>query len=413
MKHIKIVLLITGLAAIGSSTISAQSRALTLDECIDLAMNRSRSIRAGIISAEMAETLKGTAFDVDKTAVTLGQETGGGGPDNAITVSQDFEFPTVYVSRHKALKAEAELERSNLDITRAEVVRDVTSCYYNMIYLLKTLTLREAQDSLYRSFMELVDTKFANGDVSRLDQINAQRAYQLNSIELRKARDNYFAQCETMAGLLDLDTAVMPAERELTPMDADVMPSLDFAATPQGEQSRLQVSLSERNLALARQGYLPGISLSATTQMFLKGFNPYHVNREPFKAGNFLGFEVGVTVPLFFGAQKAKTKAARQELELARVMQMQAERSATSEYRTTLNNYVTAKRNVDYYRQTAMPQAEEIERLSSASYNLGDIGYAEHIQNMESAMEIRLLHADAVNEYNQTIIQLNFLQGKR
>ncbi|MCM1504872.1 MAG: TolC family protein [Muribaculum sp.] len=413
MNIIKTALLATVLASISPLASSSQSQALTLEECLELAMNRSRSIRAGIITAEKAETLKGTAFDVEKTAVSLGQETGGGGPENAITVSQDFEFPTVYVARHKALKAEAELERSNLAVTRATVVRDVTSCYYNMLHALKTLTLREMQDSLYRSFVKLVDIKYAAGDISRLDQINVQRAYQLNSLALKKAGDEYFALCEAMAQLLDSEKAIIPADTELTIMQADVQPTLDFAATPRGEQSRRQVSLSERNLALTRQGYMPGISLSAYTQMFLKGFNPYHVSREPFKAGNFLGFEVGVTVPLFFGAQKAKTRAARQEVELAHIMQTQAERSATSEYRTALNSYVTAKRNVDYYRLTAMPQAEEIEHLSETSYRLGEIEFAEHIRNMESAMEIRLLHADAINEYNQIIIQLNFLQGKQ
>ena len=393
----------------------SQTLTLTLDECIEAALTDGLAMKAGRISADRADILKGTAFDVDQTAVTFGQETGGGGPDNAITVSQDFEFPTVYVARHKALKAEAELERSNLNVTRSEVVRDVTACYYSLLYTGRTLELRRKQDARYKEYMQTVDTKFANGEVGRLDQINAQRAYQLNDIELKKTLDAYNAQCAALAELLNSDMDVAPADTGLTPIASDIMPAaeIDFASTPRGEQSMNQIRLSERNLALTRQGYMPGISLAATTQLFLKGFNPYHVDRQPFKEGSFLGFEVGVSVPLFFGAQRAKTRAAAREVELARNMKIQAERTSATEYSNTLNSFATAKRNLDYYSRTAMPQADEIERLSEASYLHGEIGYAEHIQNLESAMEIRLLHAEAINEYNQTIIQLNFLQGKQ
>ena len=390
-------------------------KTLTLEQCIDMALNDGLSMQAGRLATEKADIMKGTVFDVDQTAVTFGQETGGGGPDNAVTVSQDFEFPTVYVARHKALKAEAELERSNLDVTKSEVVRDVTACYFALLHARKTLTLRRQQDSTYKEFMDIMDTKYANGEVSRLDQINAQRAYNLNSIELKKAVDDYEALLLTMAGLLNSEEAVAPADAELQPIAVDMLPEteLDFASTPTGIQSRKQVQLSERNLALTRQGYMPGISLAATTQLFLKGFNPYHIDRQPFKEGSFLGFEVGVSVPLFFGAQRAKTRAARRDLELARNMMMQARQSTEAEYRNALNTFATAKRNLDYYATSAMPQADEIEKLSKASYEFGEIGYAEHIQNLESAMEIRMLNADAINEYNQIVIQLNFLQGKQ
>lgn len=394
-------------------TVSAQTKKLTLEECIDMALNNGLSMKSGRIAVQRADDLKGTAFDPGQTAVTLGQETGGGGPDNAITVSQDFEFPTVYVARHKALKAEADLERSNLNMTRNESVRDVTSCYYETVYAGHIMRLCEVQDSILRQNLNAINIKHSQGSAGRLEQINAEHTCRKSAIELKKAKDNYKAQLLSLQDILQSPVEVVPADNEFNAIPFDVMPTavVDFSATPQGELTRNQVTLSERNLSVARQEFMPGLTVAATTQLFIKGFNPYHVDRQRFKEGNFLGFEVGVTVPLFFGAQRARTRAAKRDLELAKTAQVQAETELKREYRNSLDRYATAKSSLDYYATTALSRAEEIEKLSSEALSRGEIDYNEHVANVENAIEIRIEHANAVNEYNQCVIQLKYLQG--
>ena len=118
-----------------------------------------------------------------------------------------------------------------------------------------------------------------------------------------------------------------------------------------------------------------------------------------------------MTVPLFFGAQRARTRAAKRDLELARTAQVQAETELKREYRNSLDRYATAKSSLDYYATTALSRAEEIEKLSSEALSRGEIDYNEHVANVENAIEIRIEHANAVNEYNQCVIQLKYLQG--
>lgn len=82
------------------------------------------------------------------------------------------------------------------------------------------------------------------------------------------------------------------------------------------------------------------------------------------------------------------------------------------QYRTFLNDYYKAKDALDYYRTAGIQQADDISRISQISYEKGEINYIEYIQNLKSAVEIQLQFANAVNDYNQAVILLNYLQGK-
>ena len=95
MKRFKYIILAVCFGALPLSS-STQKKAMTLQECIDMALNNNLYMKAGTVSVGKARDLQGTAFDMEKTSVTLSQDPTSGGGDNGITVSQSFEFPTVY-----------------------------------------------------------------------------------------------------------------------------------------------------------------------------------------------------------------------------------------------------------------------------------------------------------------------------
>ena len=191
--------------------------------------------------------------------------------------------------------------------------------------------------------------------------------------------------------------------------DAD---AFDFASTPRGKAADSEVKVSEKELTVTRHEFLPGITVGATAQALIKGFNPYNVDRSRFEQGNFMGFEVGITVPLFFGAQRSRAKAAKKDVEIARMQRESAEKESKNEYNAALDRLKAASANLAYYTVDGSAQAAEIARIADVSYRLGEIDYVEYISNLETAYEMQSGYADAINEYNQTVILLNYLTGK-
>lgn len=395
----------------------AQPKVLTEEECIDIALLNNPSVRASRLAVERAKALQGTAFDVDATAVTLSQDaTGGGSPENGINFSQDFDFPTLYVARHKALKAETALQESSRDAAANELVKNVRSAYYEWLYNRRKLADAQAQDSIYRTFLFLAKARYEQGETSRLELMNAEQLLQSNRMAIQTAQNRCEESTATlrMYLYLDSDEDIVPAQSDLVALP-ECLPaqSLDFAMTPTGKIADDEIRLGERNLRVARQGYLPGITVGATTQLLIKGFNPYNIDRERFEKGNFMGFEVGLKLPLFFGATRAKAKAARKDLEIAKMRREQLVVESEKEYSTWVKRYSTALDNLNYYRVEGSVQAKEMVRLAKVSYELGDIDYVEYIQNLEAAAQLNSRYADAINEYNQAVIMLNYLQGIR
>jgi putative outer membrane efflux protein len=174
-----------------------------------------------------------------------------------------------------------------------------------------------------------------------------------------------------------------------------------------------RITAFERNLSLAKQGYMPGLSIGLTRQLLIKGFNPYDIERSRFDKGNFIGFEVGVSIPLFWSGQNAKVKAARRDVELAEISRRQAEQRMDKEYRDGLNELFRAQKVLDYYTAQGNGQGERMSHLSQVSYENGEIGYVEYIQNQQTALDVQLRYADAVNDYNQAIIMLNYTKGNK
>jgi cobalt-zinc-cadmium resistance protein CzcA len=232
-------------------------------------------------------------------------------------------------------------------------------------------------------------------------------------VALLNVENDYNTAQRRLMYLLNSDAPIEPADTQFSAIAGGLTTStLNFDATPQGIAAENEIAVSKQNLSVARQQYLPGITLGATTQAMIKSFNPYNVERNRFEKGNFMGFEVGVTVPIFFGAQRARTKAAKKELEMSQLRQDIARKEAENEYAAELNKLKSASQNLAYYTNTGASQADEIIRIANVSYSLGDINYMEYINNLETAYEMQRNHADAIYEYNQTIINLNYLTGQ-
>lgn len=83
------------------------------------------------------------------------------------------------------------------------------------------------------------------------------------------------------------------------------------------------------------------------------------------------------------------------------------------EYRDGLNELFRAKKVLDYYTTQGNGQGERMSRLSQMSYGNGEIGYVEYIQNQQTALDVQLRYADAINDYNQAIIMLNYIKGNK
>lgn len=404
------LLLIFFFAAI--APIWAQQR-MSLDDCLKLAADSNLTLRSGEIAVLRAKEAQGLAWDMSKTGVALSQTpTTGGGPENALTFSQEFEFPTVYGARHSKMKAETRLEEMRVEMSRNELERQVVSTYYALLYAMEQRRLLDKQDSVYQKFLDIAEKRLKAGESSRLEEMNARRLLEENRVAIDGAEKQIGNLQILLSRWMNTDVAVLPVEDSLPikAMAIERVNGFDPQNVPSVQLAGQEKTVAERSLRLAKQSFLPDIQLAASTQMLLKGFNPYDIERARFAQGNFMGFEVGISVPLFFGGKRAQVKAAKRDVEQQKLRLQQEIQAASADYNMAKNDFQKALSRLDYYQTSGCRDAAELARLAQVSYEKGDIDYVEYIQNLQTAFAQQSAFIEAVNEYNQSLISLEYIQ---
>ena len=385
--------------------------AQSLAECIETALANNIDVMVADLQVQRARRMEGSYFEMEPTELSLSQDpTSGGSPDNALTLSQKIDFPTVYGSRRKLLKAETQVEERKLRLTESELSRDVSVAYSKLLFWQHVETLLCGNDSVLSEFVRTADIRYKNGETNRLELMNAQQMKAENSIKLREAQDEKTAATIMLQQLMNTTETVVATDDYLCVQPAD--DAYSFAATPQGQLLESEQVLSESELGYIRQGMMPSFNVGLRHQLVISGINPYDVDRSRFDKGNWMGFEVGVAFPLFYGSQKARKSAAKLNVDIARTRRELAERKSSSELLIAENAVKSARRSYDYYQTEGFPAAKEIRRLSRIEYGAGEISYVEHVQNLSMALAVEMDNAKAIDDLNQAVIKLNYIKGK-
>lgn len=409
----KTTILSLALVCLSAAEGAAQQTDITIDRCVQLALERNLTLQSGRIAVEKAEALQATAFNLDPTELSLDQDpTSGGSPDNAISLSQTFSLPTVYAARRRMLKAQTGAERSRLQLTRAQLTRDVRRAYCAMDFARQMLAAYIDRDSVLVRFSRMADARHSAGEGGNLERMNANRLHRENDLAVERAHRNYTAACRRLLLWMNTDSIQMSESAAPLRLSMGSASAFSAAATPEADVLDRDIETSRRTLAAVRQEALPTIKVGASAQLVIKGFNPYHVDRSAYDKGDFMGFSVGVNVPLAFGAQRAKVRAAKKDVEMATLARESELKQIENDWRQALGEYEKARTSVEYYEKEALHEAAEMARISQTSYENGEISYVELMQNLESANQVRMDYLSAINEFNLAVVEINYLKGE-
>lgn len=380
---------------------------MTLEQCFQLADKQNLTLQAGRKSIERAKVMEGTAWDVDKTEIAFGQNPASSGDtDNALAFSQGIEFPTVYTARRGQLKAETQAEKSRLGVTNQQIKLEIASAYYAMLYQTHRLSILQRQDSILDRYCDVAEKRYKAGEARQLEFLTAERLRNENHLEMvnvKSVAEN--KQMELMA-LLNTDQPVLPAESYLIALESPVSGTFNYQQTADAQYQQDRLKALDKEVKCAKTGYAPSLSLTLRTQALISSWDPYHIDRQRFTEGNFFGFEIGVGVPLFYGATKAKVKAAKKNREVAELEMQQERREKERDYRLGYNRFQNAAKRMAYYNGENISKAKEIVRLSTAEYESGEISYVEYANALQEAIDMGMKQADVINEYNEAALAL-------
>jgi cobalt-zinc-cadmium resistance protein CzcA len=380
-------------------TSMGQSKVVGLDEAIAIAMQNNKELRAYTLKVQESNALRPSALSIDKTLVYYGYDQNNiaenGYPLNVIGLEQNFNFPTVYAAQNRANGVNVSLAEIELIRQKQLLTKDVSQAFYEIQYLLNKQQVYLKIDSLYSTFEKGSAFSYRQGNISRLDLLNAKAKQQQIKAATNELKYSLNIAYQNLQTLIQYDSAF---EIPLQPLDFIAVKEISLESSPGMQLMRMRTNRELALLQVERNRMFPDLSLS-----YFIGTNSYE------GAKNYQGFMVGLSLPLFFGEQQAKINAGKISVNINETLlanELALLKAKHSELLIQLKKY---QESIAVYHQSGKELSEEIIRSSQRSYTLGEIDFFQFVLSIENALALTIAYYENVSKYNQVTLDINYL----
>ena len=389
--------------------------AISLSQALSQAASNNPLLRVSQLTVGYQQALRGTVGDVGKTdiATTLGQYNSRYF-DQSFTVGQRLPNPTLVRGLRSLADARTAGAEAEGRLTRTDLARQVKATYYQLWYVQSLNGFLRSQDSLYAAIARGAEVRRRTGEGTLLEQTAAEVQRQQAQTALSQNALDAQILARQLQTLLASSLPPTIPDTLLTERTLPVIDSSGLAQSPELALLGEQIEIARRETDLETARLKPDFVVSLTNQS-LRGFQtlPNGAEERFYGFGNrFTYGQVGVSIPVFAKPLRARVTAARLGQDRAEAQRTARQRTLAGDVATTLQTYQKNRQALVYYRESALPQAALIREQATKSYRAGEIGYVELLQNLRTVGEIQTGYLAALNDLNQTLINLDFLLGR-
>ena len=380
-------------------SLPAKAQTLTLDSCISLAQQNHPVVKGALYQLEQQKQLKKTAFSLDPINVIYewGQINNSFN-DYYINAVTGIQNPLTIARLYSLQKEKITLSEKQLIAVKAQLVRDVSIVYYQLFNANEKLKILIELDSIYSEFASYAERKFTVGESNLLEKVSAQaqlKQIRLNRMQLESEMKIFKIQLQQFTGVQNISVTT-EWKQQLSPSQVD---STSTEQNPWFRVQQQQVKVSEAEWKAQKSRWIPSFQFGAFNQSLEK--------KAP-----FWGYSVGATIPIFKTGQSSRVNAGRLQSKISQMDFENFKLVLNTEYIRAIQQFRQYQEQINYFNAEGLNMATTLTNAASRSYQAGDIGYVEFIQAMNQSLDIRFNYLTALNNYNQSIININYLLNK-
>jgi outer membrane protein TolC len=304
---------------------------------------------------------------------------------------QSFDFPTQYVTRHRAITLRNEVVDRQYEAARREVLLQAKQLCLQMIYLNRQRVLLDQRLTNAEAMEKHAATRLATGDANILE-MNKIKMERMNvNTERVKNVSEYRAALQQLLALngnqpLEFDGTEYPAVDSRS-TDYNTLHDLALTGDATLEATALQSRAAEKQVNVDRQGWLPKLSVG------------FRRNTTSVDADN--GLYVGASIPIF--QNRKKVAAAKARAVEARLTQQSQNEKAEAQFQGLYNEMQQLRAALDAYDIPLMYSTLDV--LKKA-FGEGELSVIEYFTEMECIYQNLMAHGEVEFRYNQLAAEL-------
>ncbi len=386
-----------------------ETQKLDLKQALEMGLKNNQSIQASELEVKMQTQLQKTAFELPKTELsgTFGQ-INSQAQDKNFGISQSFN-PFQISAKRSLLKEYSNASATKLGVAKQEITYSIRQSWNTLLFYEKQNAVLEKQIAVMQKFVKSANLKFQTGETNALEKTIALAKQQELEQKIKQNKTQIAIEKSKLKAILDLKTEFIATDTSFVPYPA--MAKVDSSMVKQNPIVQLadqQVKIAKANHKVEKSALSPDFSIgyflqSITGIQDVSG-TPTYYNSTP----QFQGVVVGLSVPIFAGSSIARAKSAKTNIEREQKNADYINQQFKSHLEQQSEQLVTYASLIDYYKNTAIPNANLIIKNATKGYQNGDISYVEYVQSLETASQIQLNYSEAIYNYNQTIITIQY-----
>lgn len=407
------------LLAVTSFTESAKSqitedapRSISMEEAVNIGIEGNPGIKSTGYQVQSQEVLKATSFNLDRTFVgAVYGKTNSVYNDNAFKVSQNVAFPSVYFNESNVAKARIKEKQLQLSFQKRELARTIKKIYVQAALINERLKILLFQDSIYTRFNKAAEIRFKTGETAYLEKLAAEtRLMEVRNALFQAKSDSAIFQNQ-LQKILRINEPIRISNQLTDISRALIFDTAFLNQNPYLDYLKQQIAIRKAQTQLEKSRLLPDFTFGYTSQT-LRGYQNIDGTEQFFGGSDRFDFvEAGVGIPLWVVPQKARIQASKIEEKVAETNYLNEKIKLESEYQTLIYQFQKLQNTLQYYQEKALPQSNLVIEFAEKSFRAGEIGYLEYLQNLLQGLQIKLSYLDALNNFNQEAINLEFLLG--
>ena len=379
---------------------SNEPMVLTMPEAVNIALENTIELKNFELEKKAEKSLIMAEFDL--AGPTVGIETGEINSrlkDYKVVISQDFDFPMVYVEKVVAQKAKTEATSLLSDLKKVELLSEVKSVYMEWWISSVKLRLKEKQDSIFGIFYNATSKQFSAGDVNQLDVLISESRKAKTELDVRSLRSDMESTLNELKTMIHSDTNYVAPANFPERMEVPTLPS-------NGMEDNLTMDFLESSLKYEKA------NLRKESWKLAPSFNIGWFTQSLDRVEPFTGWTYGISLPVWFWVPMGKIKSAKIRRDIAYNEIENGLHHLNSRWFRYRKDLEKAEFTLSYFDEKGL--ALSLSMISSAekSYRAGEINLFQYIFTLNEAFSLQIEYLDALNSYNQTVIRIYRLLGK-
>jgi heavy metal efflux system protein len=392
------------------NTLFAQTP-ITLKAAIDTVLKNNLQVKNEQLKAQYQQLLIKTAAAIPQA--NLFAEAGQINSiytDTKFGIAQSFNFPKVYTKQKELLQQEWKSSLLNAALKKAVLTKEAAQVFYNILYIRQKIQLLQYADSLYTAFYKRATLRLSKGESNILEKTSAETISGQINIQLKQLLQDYSIWQIRFNLLLNSTVVFTPDKKEFKAPLFNFNDSAILKEHPSIKITEQQQQIADATAALEKSRLLPDLSVGYNNTS-IKGTGAD--DKIYSAAKRFNAVQLGIGIPIFTKAQKAKISSAKFSRQLAENNFAIELQNLTAGYQTAFTEYQKYLQTVQYFEDAALKNAELISETANQQLANGIINYLEWVQLINQSVTVKNDYTEAVKNLNESVIQLNYLTNKQ